>query len=392
MAAGDKSDVTVQDQVVSPLLPGLVKVVEGGSAFASNLVDGEVLNVVSGSQDGSMLYFVAWDCRRDEVARMPREGWIPGRAVRLLEGDEKAAVPAGTRLPIREVLKRSTFLQVNQDWSDIHPASMAIMQGEVIQIVTATDGWAFGWPLKAKNAETTVCGRRGWFPLYAAEPVESSMLSVSQAEELSLSIAAVADLVPCLKGLPRPPLRKWSWEGELPAIVAESSSRMQLAWREKFAEEEAENEAAMVKMEAIARGEVVDLETSAGAARAAQPGVPLLTPDDPPEESCKLVVCIRPFTAHKGSALAGMQEMLPLKTGDLVRVVSLMESNMQWWCGYLEGQGAARGWFPRRCVKLFDGYSRSQQGVAPLQQLLQGAVPPLPQVPKTLLTRDVSRR
>ena len=98
-------------------MPGLAVTVEG-QRVPKSLQQGDVLNVLSGNLDGSMLYVVAW---LGQGRGSVYEGWIHGSAARMLSKAERRRVPKELRLPINEVMKRSTFVEVTQNWSNMHP-------------------------------------------------------------------------------------------------------------------------------------------------------------------------------------------------------------------------------------------------------------------------------
>ena len=95
-----------------------------------------MLNVLSGNLDGSMLYVVAW---LGQGRGSVYEGWIHGSAARMLSKAERRRVPKELRLPINEVMKRSTFVEVTQNWSNMHPDALALRTEEIVQVSLVGD-------------------------------------------------------------------------------------------------------------------------------------------------------------------------------------------------------------------------------------------------------------
>ena len=118
-----------------PAMPGLAVTVEG-QRVPKSLQQGDVLNVLSGNLDGSMLYVVAW---LGQGRGSVYEGWIHGSAARMLSIAERRRVPKELRLPINEVMKRSTFVKVTQNWSNMHPDALALRTEEIVQVSLVGD-------------------------------------------------------------------------------------------------------------------------------------------------------------------------------------------------------------------------------------------------------------
>ena len=101
-------EIRQQDYFPIPAMPGLAVTV-AGPQVPESLQQGDVLNVLSGNLDGSMLYVVAW---LDQARGSVYEGWIHGTAARMLSETERTRVSKELRLPSNEVMKRSTFVEV----------------------------------------------------------------------------------------------------------------------------------------------------------------------------------------------------------------------------------------------------------------------------------------
>jgi len=356
---GDTDELKIQDYVSLPALPELAVVLEGDGD--TGFVKDEVINILSGNLDGSMFYAVAWDLTK--AKEVLREGWISGSAVNILADEEQAAISSCLRLPMPEVLQRSSFVEVAEDWRDPSPNSLSINQGEVLQVSFVQDGWAYGWPVKVQY-------RSGWFRLCDVRYLETSMLTIGRDEVTSLSLEAYDNLVDLLQSAEFPNKREVPWEDQMPDVVVASEKSELRDWRKIFEAEKARNEVEEHPEHAPAP---VNEPKQSEERR-------LLFPDEPSEESCSLLVCKEAFQPPKSVLQSGVDcsGLLPLDVGDLVRVVSLMLPGQAWYCGYLEGH-ETRGWFPARNVKPLD----EQLGKRPL---LSGETPPgLPQVPKNLI-------
>ena len=140
-------EIRQQDYFPIPAMPGLAVTV-AGPQVPESLQQGDVLNVLSGNLDGSMLYVVAW---LGQGRGSMFEGWIHGTAARMLSETERTRVSKELRLPSNEVMKRSTFVEVIQNWSDMNPATLALRMGEIVQVSLVQKGWAFGWSLKSSR-------------------------------------------------------------------------------------------------------------------------------------------------------------------------------------------------------------------------------------------------
>lgn len=358
--------LTVPATVALPCPPALaVCVAEVGvhldGALPSPTV-GEVLNVVSGTPDGKLVYAVAGG---PAAGCGPREGWLPGNVVRLLEPEEAAEVPESSRLRPSEALMRVTLARVEEDWFDDRSAdaTLVIRAGEVLQVGTARRGWGYGWRVE------TPC-RRGWFPLAMISRLPSSISELVEGmEEKELTSSATAALLSLLQSAPPPPPRQPVWQGDLPPVVAESAQHASRAMQEAM--EQTEAEAAMAAQE---MGTTYEARQEEGNIDSVMPS---LVPEELPEDCYPLVVCKVPFTPPRSAGSA----LLKLATGDLARVTSLLEAAM--YHGFVEGRPTERGWFPKRNVELLEDPLSSQVDNLPVHI----GPPPLPQVPPALLKK-----
>ena len=336
-------------------MPGLAVTVEG-QRVPKSLQHGDVLNVLSGNLDGSMHYVVAW---LGQGRGSVYEGWIHGSAARMLSKAERRRVPKELRLPINEVMKRSTFVEVTQNWSNMHPDALALRMEEIVQVSLVQEGWAFGWSLTSPR-------RKGWFPINKSELIASSLLRIGKDEDAPLVPAAIDSLIGLIAAAEQPPPRQWHWEGELPAMVADSHQHELRAWKEKCEEEEA-----------------VKHKQDAGRNKSDKCDT-FICHEDPTEHKCPSVICKAPFAPPKEVTASDSEIFLSLQLGDLVRVTSLMKPEMQWYFGQLESQEAVKGWFPKRSVQLAPCQISASQ---PLEQALSGMTIPLPKIPTELSDR-----
>ena len=81
--------------------------------------------------------------------------------------------------------------------------------------------------------------RKGWFPINKSELIASSLLRIGKDEDKPLVPAAINSLIDLIAAAEQPPPRQWHWEGELPAMVADSHQNELRPWKEKCEEEEA---------------------------------------------------------------------------------------------------------------------------------------------------------
>ena len=352
-------EIRQQEYFPIPALPGLAVTV-AGPQVPESLQQEDVLNVLSGNLDGSMLYVVAW---LGQDRGSVYEGWIHGTAARMLSEAEGIRVPKELRLPINEVMKRSTFVEVREHWSHMHPATLALRMEEVVQVSLVQKGWAFGWSLKSSR-------RMGWFPLNKSEFIASSLLRIGKEEDEPLVPAAVDSLIDLIAAAEQPLPRQWHWEGELPAMVAESHQHELRAWRERCAEEEA------AKQELNAD---LDGEEDAGQGQSDKFDA-FIRHEDLSDVECPLLICTDSFAPPKRLEASESAIFLALQLGDLVRVTSLMKSDMQWYYGQLNGQEAVKGWFPKRSVQLAPcQISARTEGL--LEQAFSGMTVTLPKIP-----------
>ena len=106
----------------------------------------------------------------------------------MLSKAERRRVPKELRLPINEVMKRSTFVEVTQNWSNMHPDALALRTEEIVQVSLVQEGWAFGWSLTSPR-------RKGWFPINKSEFIASSLLRIGKDEDAPLAPAAIDSLI-----------------------------------------------------------------------------------------------------------------------------------------------------------------------------------------------------
>jgi len=312
---------------------------------------GEVVNLVNRPLNCDMVYAVACG------AGVPqREGWVSSNSMRLLEPEESASVPESAHLSIKETLKHVTIMRVEEDWQDDEPSTLTLRAGDLLQVNTVKDGWAFGWSLESSY-------RQGWFPVAMTRKIEPTVESLVRSEAEELTPSAVMTLVDLLKATPPPPPQSWTWTGDLPAAVAESAKRGEQEWQEGFD-----------KMEAAAQ-EVAEVE-----AAGSSPGPPeeLFGEENIPEDCYPLAVCTSNFVPPKH----GSGALLPLQVGELVRVTSLLESGM--YHGFLEGRSTVNGWFPRRSVKIVENPLDASSDNLPVHL----GTATLPPVPPNLLRRS----
>lgn len=298
---------------------------------------GEILNIINKSPDAALAYCVA----RDGATGQLREGWLPAASISEL-GPDAEGVPPNARLSLSEQLKRTTLVRVEEDWhSPGEPSTLAISAGDLLSLSCERSGWALGFPMDRPE-------RQGWLPLAFVRRLDSSVLALASENEPELTERATAALVDLLKETAPPQPMQWSWEGELPAAVAESAQRFEREWREERAQMEAQQAHAAAAAAA-----------SAGVDGGAQGGIPasncdpideLFVEENLPEEAYPLAVCKTQFTPPRNGPAQGV--LLQLLIGDLVRVTSLLDAGM---ChGFLDGKPARRGWFPRKNVNVID--------------------------------------
>lgn len=337
------------------------------------LAPGELLNIVGGAPDGSLVYAVVAAASNDGAAGSGgaaasnghplREGWVPGSAIEVLSPAEAAALPDSARLPMREVLRRTTLARATEPWQDAdEPSSLELRADDVLQLSTVREGWGYGWPVATPS-------RRGWFPLAFVQMLESSVQSLVRDDmEEELSAGAATAILDLLRSAQQPPPREWAWEGELPAAVAESARQSERSFREYLERQEAE--LAAQEQEPDGGG---DAPPDRGQPEEQEEELNLLS-TELPEDCYPLYVC---RTNFKPPAIAE-GAMLSLTVGDLVRVTSITDAQMYF--GFKDAQPSDRGWFPRGNVDLLD--DPLQEGADDLP--VQLGVPPLPEVPPHL--------
>lgn len=332
------------------------------------LKQGDVLNITNGTPDGRLVYGVARTGSNDSL----REGWLKADAVRILGAAERENVPSDAILPFNDVLEHTTLVCADEDWADLdEDSTLWIRSGDIIQVGMVKDAWVYGWLLDTPS-------RPGWFPAAFAHTVPTSMEMLAKVEEEELPDNSVEHLADLIKSMPPPSGMDWTWEGELPAIVADSARELEEEWHEK---------AQIAAEEAMAQTELANAEVQAqsqhhpaGAAEFASDAIHRggdsnrILVEAPPEELYPLVVCKTEFAVP--GAVNG--ELLQLRVGDLVRVTSILETAM--YHGFLENKTTTRGWFPKNCVQLVED---------PLDTTLENqpsllGPPPLPVVPAHL--------
>lgn len=353
-----------------PLLARAADVAVCSQAFPG-LGSDEVISITGGTPDGAYLFGVV----RGEQGL--RDGWLPSAAVQQLSPEEVAGVPPEARLTEVELLQRTTFVRVTEDWQDKYqPATLVAVSGELLQLGSVKDGWGFAWPPECQ-------GQRGWLPLAFVQKVDDLSWAALATKERRLSDASAVALVDLLreqqKKRPPPPLPQ-PWEGEPPTRVTESARRVEREWKEQFDRrraEEASARAATEAAEAAAEGE----EEGEGPAAMGHPDgltgeeyAEMLAEQGLPEDDLPLVVCKTPFNPPRGSS-----HLLELRMGDLVRVTSVMSDEVAMYHGFLERRRSEQGWFPRRTVQLIeDRWDGADSAPTPIVS------PPLPAVPQNL--------
>jgi len=339
-----------------------------GGEELPGLVVGEYLRLFAGAPDGGWVY----GCSLDGA----REGWLRGDQIRPLSlAEVAAAVAAGVpaSLPLRAVLRRATLVRVHEDWQEPRePTVLELRAGDLVQLSTVRDGWGYGWPLDCPS-------RRGWFPLASVEVVNSSVDALvprpRDQQELTPGATAARQALVREASSRQPPRRPPAWEGDLPAVVAESNAQAEREYRDRLDHFEV--------MEGFAQNANGGQDSSmmpGGLANGAGDGGPrvdsLLEPELP-EDCYPLVVCKMPFLPPKGTSGA----LLPMEVGDLVRVTSSLEAVM--YHGFHEGKTSQRGWFPKKHTNLLEDPFGSEIDHLPVQI----GPPPLPRVPEEFLQR-----
>lgn len=322
------------------------------------------MNIINRSPDAALVYCVA----RDSLSGHLREGWLPVASICEL-GPETEGVSSNARLSLSEQLKRTTVVHVEEDWhSPDEPSALAISAGELLSLSSVKKCWALGFPMERPE-------RQGWLPLAFVRKVDSNIAALASDVKPELTERATAALVDLLKETLPPPPMQWSWEGELPPVVAESAQHFEREWREERAQMEAQ--------QAHAAAAVAATGNMDGGAQGGLPATnrdpidELFVEENLPEEAYPLAVCKTEFKAPRNGPAQGV--LLPLFIGDLVRVTSLLDAGM---ChGFLDGKPARRGWFPRKNINVIeDPLDPRASDSAPVQL---GPLP-LPTVPPNL--------
>mmetsp|Transcript_111909 Transcript_111909/g.316242 ORF Transcript_111909/g.316242 Transcript_111909/m.316242 type:complete len:384 (+) Transcript_111909:56-1207(+) len=312
---------------------------------------GEILNVTNATPDGELLYCVACDGQDNQSnEHRVREGWLPSQAVDELETSEAEALPCEVRLRGSELYKRLTFVYASEDWQDVgdDPCTLELMEGDVLQLSGLEDGWAYGWTLEQPS-------KTGWFPMSTVQRLEPTLASLGHTIEQPLTPLAAEDDIRLLMSKPFPPPHDFEWEGELPALVAESMERMESEWQNVFARIDADLAA---KMEASVAAEASGHENEGGAAppvgagtgqseRIGEEDLEGTFVDGVPDDALPLYVCKVAFQPPAAS-----EALLELEPGDLVRVTTLPGAHMLF--GFLDGRREHCGWIPRNVVSLLE--------------------------------------
>eukprot|EP00928_Gymnodinium_smaydae_P012162 TRINITY_DN14421_c0_g2_i1.p1 TRINITY_DN14421_c0_g2~~TRINITY_DN14421_c0_g2_i1.p1 ORF type:complete len:363 (+),score=81.89 TRINITY_DN14421_c0_g2_i1:153-1241(+) len=323
---------------------------------------GDIVNVVNEMPDGKLVYCVA--CDADGGLR---EGLLPAECVQELSDGETQAVPPERKLDGARLVQRQSFACVVEPWRDPEEdeATLVVNEGDLLQLVTIREGWAYGVVLQSTE-------RRGWFPARLLELLPSSLSSLVRKRpgvESGSAWDALVDLMRSAEAFP--PALEPAWgDAPLPGVVADSERQMKLEFDERFAAVTATGEEEQ---------DGLDEAVEEGASAAAQDTG--LFNNVPPDDLLPLVVCkcaFRPAAgAHEPKA------SLQLQVGDLVRVTTPLGLKSPFLHGFLNGNSTARGWFPNRCVKLLEDPLRSE----PLPPLVHQDPLPLPDVPRFLFAR-----
>lgn len=345
-----------------------------GHSF-TQLTTGQVVHITSRAPDDTKLYVVA-ALQSTGAETSWEEGWLEGSTLQPLTPQEQVEQKA--RLPLAELLKRSTIFRAKGDWEpwegeveDPDVCVPSLIAGELVQLEAVRGARAYGWAMKQPN-------RRGWIPLNCIERVESTasqLASTYKEEGEELDDIAAASVLELVQNAPRPPLDSASaCPPSLPPVVAASMREEAIAWAEKCERLEAQ-----VAQEAEA-------QRAAEACNAQRPDTEVnelfLSQPRMPDDSFPLFVCRSAFAPpqKQGAAKSGGGALLTIEVGDLLRVTSLLEAPM--YCGFNEDKPDVRGWFPKRCVEMLEDPLDGEADLVPVAA--EAGPPPLPEIPLAL--------
>lgn len=359
--------LSIPNSIPLPCFPTLARLAPNGNAQTAVLEYGDVLNIINATPDGSSVAYIV--CGQSSGANRSHHGWLPREAVQLITPAEVAELPDTVHLTMQEWLRHVTLVIVEDDWQSDEDNTLGLWRGDVLQVCQfREDGWAYGW-LPEDVA------RRGWFPSALVSIVDSRINSLKKTQTEELSASASAALVGVLKEGGTPPPLQWSWEGELPPIVAESAEQLECEFRDNAAQMDADAAAAAA---AAAAQEIADTPTNGLVNKTDHKETTkmLVLEDEGPDESFPLVVCKEEFTppGNRGNTLL---QILP---GDLMRVTSPLDVLM--YHGFMEGRRTTRGWFPKKNVQIVEDPLISAED----EEVQLGPLP-MPKVPQALLQR-----
>jgi len=371
--------LSIPNSVPLPCLPTLARLACNGSANSEALKNGDVLNIINATPNGSSVAYIM--CGPTSGADRFHKGWLPRDAVQLIPSAEAARLPDTVHLTMREWLDHVTLVSVDDDWQSDEDNTLGLWRGDVLQVCQfREDGWAFGW--LPENP-----GRRGWFPSALVSIVDSCIASLMKTETEELSASASSALAGVLKEGGTPPPLDWSWEGDLPPLVAESAQELEREFTDNMAQMEANAATAAAEAAAAAAQEKTNtvIDGLGNNTDQAETTKMLVLEDEGPDDSFPLVVCKEEFIppGGRGGALA----LLHILPGDLVRVTSPLDALM--YHGFVEGRRAKRekrGWFPKKNVQIVEDPLKSAEEEVQLGPL------PMPKVPQALLQRRRSKQ
>jgi len=359
--------LSIPNSIPLPCLPTLARLASSGNPNVSTLGHGDVLNIINATPDGSSVAYIV--CRQASGNDRFHHGWLPREAVQIITPAEAAELPETVHLTMREWLQHVTLMSVEDDWQSDEDGTLGLWRGDVLQVCQFREGgWAFGW-LPENPA------RRGWFPSALVNLVDSCIDSLKKTEIEELSASASAALVTVLKDGGTPPPLEWTWEGELPSVVAESAHQLEREFRDNVAQMEADAAAAAAAAAALEKADTPTNGLGNNIDHAETTKMFVLE-DEGPDESFPLVVCKEAFNPPGGSRASALLQILP---GDLVRVTSPLDALM--YHGFKEGKRSLGGWFPKKNVQIVEDPLKSAEEDVYLGPL------PMPRVPQVLLQR-----
>jgi len=263
----------------------------------------------------------------------------------------------------KQFYKRLTLVRVEEEWQDQEndPSTMRLLPGDRLQLSTVRpDGWAYGWSLEKPS-------RRGWFPAsLITQRLEPSLASLQKEPEF-LSASASEALVSLLKTVPLPPAQSET-NVAIPALVKESARKLLAEYNEQLEKFDAQQAQWAAQVEAPE-------ESTVAHCIGGSEDISNLFAEQPPDDSHPLMVCKVAFWVGTKN-----ESLLLLEVGDLVRVTSLLNSEMLF--GFFDGKSEKRGWFPSKCVRLLEEDAGIIADIAAVD-----TPPPLPQVPQCLRGR-----